>query len=80
MGVDWRDDWLFRIICWLALQGLGLVSLGLLMFGALARAQGIVGGIGPIATRSRSERHSIGAKNAIVPSISPFRQLQKARQ
>ena len=49
MGVDWRDDWLFRIICWLALRGLGLVSVGLLMFGALAQAQGIVGGIGPIA-------------------------------
>ncbi|WP_347344678.1 hypothetical protein [Microbacterium sp.] len=48
MDVDWRDDWLFRIICSLALRGLGLVSVGLLMFGTLALVQGLLLGIGTV--------------------------------
>ena len=48
MVADWRSDWLWRIICALALWGFGIVCGGLLLFGVLAQVQGAPLGAGPV--------------------------------
>lgn len=45
---DWRGTWVFRIACALALWGFGIVGIGLLLFGVIAQAQGVVPGPGPM--------------------------------